>query len=85
MGQAGGWTTAQGYPEVVNDPFKPRCAPGRPWRNAVTQRLAENPPRAGDVSATEPADLNAQMHSTAVRGKIQQPPFVAAMNLDRLR
>jgi len=51
--------------------------------NAVAERLAENPPRTGGIAAPEPTDLHAQMYGTPARGKTQQAPFVAAMNLRR--
>ena len=64
-------TATQCDPEMMNDTLEPFRPPGTPRRHAVRKRFAEYSPWAADVAASEPTDLNVQMHSTAMRGKIQ--------------
>jgi len=65
----------------MDDTLQPGCAPCCPRRDAVGERLAENPPGAASGSTPEPADLDAQMDDLAVRRQVHEPPMIPTMNL----
>jgi hypothetical protein len=67
----------------MDDTLQPDCAPYCPRRDAVGERLAENPPGAASGSTPEPADLDAQMDDRAVRRQVHEPPMIPTMNLRR--
>ena len=68
---------------MMDDAFEPGCPPGGAGCDAVGEWLAEDPPGAGGGGTPEPADLDTQVDSTAVRRQVHQPSIVSAMNLRR--
>ncbi len=79
-GKAGSRAAAQGNAEMMDDALKPRCAPCSSWRDIFGQWFAEDLSRAHGVAASEPANLNAQVHSMAVRRQVQQASLISAMD-----
>jgi hypothetical protein len=70
-GKTGSRAAAQGNPKMMDDALKPGCAPDSSGRDFFGQWFAEDLSRAHGVAASEPANLNAQVHSTAVRRQVQ--------------
>ena len=66
---------------MMDDTLKPGRASGRTGCDAVGERLAKDPPRAGDSGTPEPADLDAQMNGMTVGWQVRQPPIIPAMDL----
>jgi hypothetical protein len=55
---------------MMDDALKPCGAPGSPRRDAIGEWFAEDLSWAGNGGAAEPTDLDLQMDSSAVRGKV---------------
>jgi hypothetical protein len=68
---------------MVDDLLKPRCAPGRPGRDVIRQRLTKDFSETRSIGAPEPAYLKVQVHRMADQGKIEQAALVSAVDPGR--
>jgi len=75
--------TTQGDAEMMDDRFKPGCAPRQSSSHRVAERFGKNPAPAIGIGATKSTNHDPNLNGTPLRRQIQKPSFVAAVQAVR--
>jgi hypothetical protein len=73
-------TTAVRQADMPDDRLRPRRSPGVGCDGVVAKANGEDPPRSVVILASEALDREGKVHAPAMGGKVQDGPYVTAVD-----